>query len=39
MSLRQGDIASTVKGMFVFIGRGESERTSDDFAPLAGSAR
>src|SRR5258708_2457606 len=38
-SLRRGDIVSTVKGLFVFIGRDESERTADDFVPLPGSPR
>jgi len=33
-SLRKGDIVSTADGAFVFVGKGEGERTPADFVPL-----
>jgi hypothetical protein len=33
-SLRKGDIVSTTDGIFVFVGKGEGERTPTDFVPL-----
>ena len=33
-SLQKGDIVSTTDGMFVFVGKGEGERTPADFVPL-----
>jgi hypothetical protein len=33
-SLRKGDIVSTTEGIFVFVGKGEGERTPADFVPL-----
>jgi len=33
-SLRKGDIVSTTDGIFVFVGKGEGERTPADFVPL-----
>jgi hypothetical protein len=32
-SLQQGDIVSTTKGFFVFVGRGDGERQTTDFVP------
>jgi hypothetical protein len=33
-SLRKGDIVSTTDGIFVFVGKGDGERTPADFVPL-----
>lgn len=33
-SLRKGDIVSTTDGVFVFVGKGDGERTPADFVPL-----
>jgi hypothetical protein len=33
-SLRRGDIVSTTDGIFVFVGKGDGERTPADFVPL-----
>jgi hypothetical protein len=33
-SLRTGDIVSTTDGIFVFVGKGDGERTPADFVPL-----
>ena len=35
-SLQFGNIVSTPKGLFVFQGRNDRERSSDDFVPLLG---
>lgn len=32
-SLQRGDIVSTSKGFFVYLGRGNNERTSENFSP------
>lgn len=34
-SLQRGDIVSTSKGFFIYLGRGNSERTSENFSPAA----